>query len=249
MRILYDNILTSDVTLGQLLLSGYNDEDSLTSRQLADAVRTTVTSTVTFEWDLGASPPDYDSAGLAGINLTNSATVVVKTGTTPGFAVAANTFTLLGSPEKYLSFGSTISDRYVRFEITDTGNTDGFLQFGRFMVGPEYQHPGFAPTVTSELLIAGTASRSQSGQLYGVHKYNTRQLTITIPSITATQKVDVDTFLGDVGFAKTFIVHLDESCFDFGFTNLHVSRQGDSQSFELNEAKVYTTTYTVTEAF
>lgn len=249
MTILYDNRLEGLIPGAPPALPSFADLDDLYTQVLADSVRFSATNSIIIEYDLGDSPDAYDGFSLCGHNIQDSATVTAYTGDSPGFAVPNNTIAMSGSPQRYGKAADTISDRYVRFEIEDGTNPAGFIQIGRLFVDAVYTFPSFAPTVTADKLIRGTASRSQSDQVYGEQRYTVNRLSLEFPNIGVNQKKAIDAFLDKIGFSKCFIIHLDECGFDFDFDTLHVQRDGDAQSFELNTARIWTTRLDLLEAF
>ena len=85
------------------------------------------------EFDFGSSQ-QVDILALVNHNLTSAATIAVAAGTTTSYADFSTTITWrefisfkrLSTPENY---------RYWRIRITDTANTDGFIEVGYPVVG------------------------------------------------------------------------------------------------------------------
>ena len=190
---------------------------NLANRELWKVARSTdatITSTK-FQVDLGASKT-MGYFALANHNLSATATWRVKLGSTAGaadiydsgaLAVWRMTFgnlvewesatwwlgtagdEYLRSPYPALCVATDVySVRYITIEITDTANTDGYVQVGRFFAGG-----GVQPTVNAEYGLQdawrdlSTAASAESGAFWGTVRRRLRSTSFVLPMLTATE--------------------------------------------------------------
>lgn len=138
-----------------------HDADQLKVPSYAETYRSTsVSADRRVDFDLGSLVSDIDVIALFGVNLTDAATVRFYGDNGAGFPspehdsgdlAAFNTSLATwadgappwGRPVVYLPAGAW-SARYVRVELTDTGNPDGFLEAAYAFIGPARQAGTFA---------------------------------------------------------------------------------------------------------
>jgi hypothetical protein len=250
MNTLYDDKITGDV-IGSLPLGGYFLEN-MNDPRLSRRCRWLSTGLVSAEFDLGAAT-DFDTIAIVSHNLTDAATITVKTGATAGFSTAIDTFSISHEAKNiYQAVTQTGPAQYVRFEFTDTANPDGYIDIGRLMAGPGYTFPGFAPVVSRDTIERGYADRSGTDQVYGEKRYRLQRLSVEFPDILEDDRPDYEDYLEGTGVSVAHIINIDESdicSFDFGIKNLYVTNEEVTESLELNEAGVFTTRHTMREAY
>lgn len=250
MRVLYNDIMTEDIT-GSVPNAGYLNPN-LNDTRLSRPVRWTDTALRFAEVDLGAAK-SFNTVTLMSHNITNTATIQIKTGSTASFVTPIDTFTLTWE-EKNLWAEVVLSSsaQYVRLEITDTANPDGYLNVGRLMLGNRYVMPGFAPVVSIDKIARGSATKSVSDQVYGQLKYRINRLSVQIPNISQSQIDAYDTYLAETGVSVAHALHLDESdtcSTNFTFKTLYVVNDKAAESLELNTAGLYTTRKNYSEVY
>lgn len=251
MKTLYNDILTEDVT-GSLPLGGYF-LTNLTDQRLSRPSRWLDDNLISVEYDLG-SAQSFDTIAILSHNITSGATFEIKTGSTSGFVTAIDTFTITHNAVNiYQEVTQSSAARYIRFEITDTSNPDGYVNVGRLMVGSGYTFPGFAPVVSRDKIDRGTVFRSQTDQIYGEKRYRVNRLSVEFPRISETQRAGYETYLDETGVSVPHVIYIDESdvCnFDFGVDVLYiVNDEARESSLELNAGRFFTTRHTMTEVF
>jgi hypothetical protein len=125
-----DNHVAMAVMSSSGTLSGY-PADNIKSLPISQPVRLEGAS-AWIEFDFG-SAKTFTFAILINHNLTTAATIILTTGSSP--APGGNSISIPW--RKYDAFSNTPSHtfRYVRITVTDSGNPDGFVQFGFAMIG------------------------------------------------------------------------------------------------------------------
>lgn len=77
------------------------------------------------------------------------------------------TQTALYTKNTFAFIPSAVFGRYVRIDVTDTGNSDGYLQAGRLIVGPAYQPTiNYANGVEFEFIDNSRVTKSRGGQTF-----------------------------------------------------------------------------------
>lgn len=251
MKTLYNDILNENVT-GSLPLGGYF-LTNLTDQRLSRATRWLDDNLISVEYDLSTTQ-SFDTLVILSHNITSGATVEVKTGSTSGFVTPIDTFVIAHNALNiYQEVTQSSAARYIRFEITDTSNPDGYVNVGRFMVGAGYTFPGFAPVVSRDKIDRGTVFRSQTDQIYGEKRYRINRLSVEFPRISESQRAGYETYLDETGVSVPHAIYIDESdrCnFDFGVKVLYVANDEVREaSLELNTGRFFTTRHTMAEAF
>lgn len=109
------------------------------------------------EFDFGSAGCAANGFALVGHNLTSAATLRIRgkatypvTSSPTIDTTALSAWPATGKPTdpywphflSWLSWSNSTSLRYWRLDIADAGNTDGYVQAGRLMLGP-YWTPGF----------------------------------------------------------------------------------------------------------
>jgi hypothetical protein len=73
----------------------------------------------------------------------------------------------LFTPNTFAFISDAVIGRYIRVNITDTDSTDGYLQAGRFIVGPSYQPSiNYANGVEFEFIDNSRVTKSRGGQTF-----------------------------------------------------------------------------------
>ena len=193
---------------------------------LTDVARSTsaLTTSTKILMDLGAS---YALRGfaMAYTNLSNAATWAVKVGTTSGAGDVLTTSAINAwetGPETALSAIGTqdvsayylrrfhnvyvhtasVTGRYVTFEITDTGNTAGYVDVGRAFVGG-----GYVPTINDSygrkdgMQDLSTTTRAESGSQWANPRRRLRSVSMVLEQRTANEAVilhDLQRYAGTV---------------------------------------------------
>jgi len=105
------------------------------------------TGLTVFSVDLGTSP-SYDTFSLLFTNATTAATWTISTSIFPssGFSDILTGATLRAAgqtnhtrPHAFYKHGSTLTNRYVKIQITDTSNPAGYIRVGRLYICKAYQ--------------------------------------------------------------------------------------------------------------
>lgn len=133
-----------------------HDADNLKTASYVKSYRSTgVTAARNTDFDLGAVKTDIEAIVLWGVNFTDAATWRIFGDNTAGFGSPEHDSTLVsvfdvsrppyvddrppwGRPAIYLP-PSTWSARYVRIQVTDTANPDGYLEAHHASIGPVHQ--------------------------------------------------------------------------------------------------------------
>ena len=151
---------------------------NLADDQGASAWQTAGALTSWFQVDAGA-PVTWRAMGIFRTNLTTAATVRWKLGTTAGAADVADSLAQSGIVAGYnqltYEFGQDYTARYLRIEITDLANPDGFLKVGLAYGGPMFQPTrnfSYGAAIGRESEVAEVVSRG--GQEFPTHNWSRR---------------------------------------------------------------------------
>lgn len=163
-------------------------------KQLARSTNATEASTVII-CDLGYAAP-VDVVALINTNLTDAATLRVRVGPNADGSSALIDMTLTagdfgtdtpaaGRAIFYLN-SATISARYVRWDISDESNPDGYVQFGRHIVGTVFQ-PDINIVYGAQigLIDESRLSRAVNGAQYADIKPKRRRLSGAFDALTS----------------------------------------------------------------
>lgn len=149
----YDNLASGRTIVATTAATGYPASELATSR-LSERWRSTSGSLTSQNLDADlASAQDFDLIGLLGVNLEDAATRRIYTDDVSNFATpdhdstSGNVFDtsippLISGRRSWPPFGrhllyfpgSTLNDRYVRVQISNTGNTDNYLRAAVYWV-------------------------------------------------------------------------------------------------------------------
>ena len=254
MKTLYEDLLDSldsDDIVGTLPISGYALTNAVDSR-LSRSVRWASGSTVLIEFDLG-SAQSFDALAILSHNLTNAATIQLKTGSTSLFVAPIDTISITWA-ERNIFQEVTLSSsaRYIRFEFTDNANPDGYINVGRTIIDDVYTFPGFAPVVSRDSIDRGNSRRSDTDQVYGERRYRLQRLSVEFPRISESDREAYEDYLEGTGGGTAHVIYLDESdrcSFDFGVKTLYVTNEEITESLELNAGRFFSTRHTIREAY
>lgn len=128
------------------------------------------------------------SIGLAGFNLTSSATITLQGNatnvwTSPSFSQVITWKS--GTITQFLS--ATQTYRYFRVLFQDSTNTSN-IQIGYLYLGGYVDFPGFLPSVNITNVFSGNRNITRSGQISGSVNYEHRRISVIFPQVTNTQR-------------------------------------------------------------
>jgi hypothetical protein len=84
--------------------------------------------------------------------------------------------------------------QYWRVSITDTANTNGYLEIAKIFLGEGLQLPYMAKTQKIPTASTSTVTDSPMGQTYGDAGYFYRYGTVTFPFVSDDERADIDEF-------------------------------------------------------
>ena len=202
-----------------------------------------VTSDVILDYDLGGEKV-FSMVGIAGHNITNMHCIVTWSTTNILTPDGGATFTDL-SPTMYLTLSEVpITARFVRIQFVTPVST-GILVIGRLMLSSENVSEGIGPSYDRELISTGTREWSVSRQLYGGPRVMYRRLSFTFPDILSPD--GHEGMFKDVDVYTAFFTSFDDDCIPE--VPLYGAVEEDSVAFTYNNALIYTSRITLSEAF
>ncbi len=118
-------------------------KEELLSPSPADRFRTTGVSSESVTIDFG-SAVEIDRLVLQGHNLTNGSTITLKADDNSGFTSPESVSITWRSGVIITDF-TGMTYRYWKLEIADSGNSDGYLELGMFLLGKTEEFNAYLP--------------------------------------------------------------------------------------------------------
>jgi hypothetical protein len=210
MRILYKNHVLLDATNINPLTENplYPFNTGLKDTRLSRSARTTDDSAQTIVFDFG-SAKDVDYVALIDTNFQSGATVTIEANATDAWgapSLGPTALTRYAGDSYTRPSGDTVSKydvwmvaasgsyRYWRISINDATNPDTHLDMGACFIGEYLQMPGMDAGQAIPLKSNSIASRSFTGQTQGDRRLKYKSANISFPTITQTEKDDIDDF-------------------------------------------------------
>jgi hypothetical protein len=163
LRIAYQN-LVDDADLTPNTEDPFFPVENIQDIHLGCAWRT-VGTTAQVVIDCG-SALEVSCIGLAGLNVTDDATITVEANSSDSWG-APPFSTSLDVAETMLKFIATQTYRYWRVTIADATNPDGYVATGRVHLGEYLQMPGIVPGIRIPRQTSSTVDITPSGAVFG----------------------------------------------------------------------------------
>jgi len=109
-----------------------------------------------------------------------------------------------------LSFAMT-GYKYYRISITDTTNSDGYLEIGKIFLGESLELPQMMPEMEIPTTTTADTSSSLSGQRYGDRRANLKTASIKCPSIDNDNRSNINMWFNTVDIIDPFWLIVWES--------------------------------------
>lgn len=202
--------------------------DNVKNRKLYSVARSTdaTTANTKFQVDIGASYA-IDYLSLHAHNLSSAATITLKAGTTAG---ASDTLNSTGNAAYSVTFDDLrefsthyaiiitagVSARYWTVEITDTGNSDGYIDIGRAGLWQ-----GITPTYNMQWGVkygindgVSDTDRSLAGDFLYDTQVRKRTANFTLGFLTDTEKDDIHELNRVTGKTGEVLFYAGEQIYD-----------------------------------
>jgi hypothetical protein len=190
MRIAYLNLIDdADLTpnVENPLLPVENIQDS----HLGRVWRTTgLTTTAQIVIDLG-SAQDISCIGLAGLNITDDATITIEANSSDSWG-APPFSTTLDVAETMLKFIPTQTYRYWRVTIADPTNPDFYVEVGRVYLGQYMQMPGIVPGTRIPRQTSSAIDIAPSGAVFGDLGRQFRSAEFSFAGVSNAKRAEID---------------------------------------------------------
>lgn len=145
--------------------------------------------------DLGVAR-DVNIVGLVNHNFSAGVTLAIAAGTTSAVSNFSDTITYrAGAAYKVLS--ATQTYRYWRIRITDSGNTDGFLEAGYLLLGLLESPPkeiAFSPGLQIEHISDVNTVTSEGGAFFADHITDLKRITVNFRNLERAEREDLLSF-------------------------------------------------------
>ena len=207
----WTNNQAKDATISSSGAASGFPASNLANFYVPEAWHSTGTATSYVEFNLG-SAKTIDIFGLIGHNLTSGATITIKRGASANPTTESDVMTWREF-DAYLKLAATESYQYVRFQIADASNGDGYHSFGVPWIGSQTQTQiHFAPEMTWPEVFINREVRSDVGVLHSEALARQHRAKITLSGLTrAEQKTDFDGIVRDSkGSANPLLIVPDD---------------------------------------
>jgi len=212
MRIIYENnvfdsvISTNSVDLNYPL---ENIQDTRLSRLYRSETKTGV------EIDLYNENIDKELnyIFLLNDNLTATATVTIEANTVDSFTSPPFSKSLTYENGFYSAYFTDALDtyKYWRLTITDTSNTNDYIQIGMVIIGDYLQLPAMKQDQSFPTVTKSRKSISNSGQVYGSKRYKYKPVKANFPFVSRQQKTDIESMFDEVENYQPILMLMYES--------------------------------------
>ena len=212
MKLAYNNIF-DEITIN---ISSENPDFpavNLQNPHLAKYWRGTGASTETITFITSTLNPTC--AFLAGTNLTNSAVVKIQGNNTDSWSTPNVDIVMELNKGVYYSYSNELTAQdYWRFEISDTGNPDGYIQAGRAWIGASIEVLGPYTSFVEKRINTSISEISNSGQVYGNINYKYKTYEMAYPYWDNTEKDNIEDFADTVNKSQPFFTQFvnDANC-------------------------------------
>ena len=200
MKILYDNLVPDSTITSYSENPDYDFDTALNDTRLSRTGRTVDDATQWIKFSFSAAV-DVDYIMVLAHNITSGATIKVQANATDVWtSPSIDTAMTYDADYIYHGFSSTESYKYWRFYVDDSSNPDTYIEIGSIFLGEALEMPGFNPDAIIIKNSNSVATKSISGQLYGDVRLKYKAASFTFPSVTDTERGEINTFFdaGDV---------------------------------------------------
>lgn len=194
MRILGSNdVKTATITPGSES-AGYEFDTALKETRLSRKCRTIGVTAEYIVFNLGSAKA-IDYIAILGHNFTTSVNAHIQANATDVWtAPSIDQHITYAADSMIYEFASAETYQYWRLLITDTTNTDGYLQISKVYIGDYIQMPYMAKDAKLPLSSTSDLDESTSGQVYGNPGHFFRAGSVTFPYITDTERLAINAF-------------------------------------------------------
>lgn len=177
----------------------------------------TVAGVTTASWLIdAASAQGVKAVAILNHNFTEDVTATISAGSTSACSDYSQGITYRAGDMYYVLSG-TQTYRYWKLEIADASNTDGYLSFGRLMLGVHDQLADFNFSFGWRRRRKSNNARQRTdlGVPHIEKRYKSRTLTFDFERMTATQETTLDTLIDSLdGDAVPALVIPDPDVYD-----------------------------------
>lgn len=153
-----------------------------------------------------------DCAYLAGTNLSATAVVKIQGNATDVWTSPTVDITMSKVGDIYYSYSSSFAAmNYWRFSITDTANTDGYIEVGRAWIGANVTVQGPGKSFVEKRINTTKVSTTNSGQTYSNINYTYKSWEMAYPYWTNTEKGYIETFADAVDKSQPLFVQFADT--------------------------------------
>lgn len=240
MTIVYTNHVDDATITASSSSSGFGTAN-LQDTRAARVYRSTATS-ATLVFDFG-SAVSFAGVGIAGHNFTSGATVTLEWNDADSWGSPAGSQSITVDETCVEGFGE-VTYRYARLSVTDSGNSDGYIEIGRVSVGQAITGPDIADNVSIPRSTTTNRALSRGRQLYVDEGVRYRSATITWPYITPAQRDDMVAVFNAADVKPVFL--------DFGISSeppLYGYIDGSADLQYRGDVPMYTLSLTFEEVF
>ncbi len=210
-------IMTTDVlsTLADVIGFDTATDKTGADEYTADESKIHTSEFITFDLGLASNPDLFclTSRRDVGLNLTNSAVIKLRGNSTSNFSVPdfEATLTLHDSIIVHQSSSGFGSYRYWQVHVVDSGNPDGYIEFGAIFLGNAFRpSQGFASfPLGSEFSDLSINTRMLSGVIYSEIKNRYESFAWQYEFLSQTEREDLEDFIRFVGTSRPFFMVLD----------------------------------------
>jgi len=186
MKIVYSNHVDDATITASSEAVGF-ETSNLQDVRASRVYRSTSTSD-SIVFDFGSAVA-FSGVGIAGHNITSGATVTLEWNDADSWGSPAGSKTITVKDTMVEVFTS-VTYQYARLSVTDSGNSDGYIEMGRVAIGAAMTDPDISIEAQFPRNTTTTRSLSRGRQLYVDEGVRYRAATVTWPRITSTQRDD-----------------------------------------------------------